>query len=299
MSPSMRITNQTIVDAVVRNLNAHLERLDELQRQLTSGKRLTRPSDDPAALGLALTYRSAIETGKQYLRTMDGATAWLNATDSALGSASDLLQNVRTLAVQGGNDSLGQSERDALATQVDQLLNQLVDVGNSTFQGQRLFAGLKTDTVPFSLNAGPPTTVSYQGDNGAMLREIDLHTSVSINVPGSTAFPAAFAALVQLRDDLRSGNSAAIRGADLSSVDSALNGVLATRADVGARVNRVEAASAWQQKLQVHLTELLTKTEDVDYTEAITKFTTEETVYKAALQAGTYALQPSLMDYLK
>jgi flagellar hook-associated protein 3 FlgL len=230
---------------------------------------------------------------------MDSSAAWLQATDSTLGSATDLLQRARELAVQGANDTLDTNQKGDIAAEVDQLLQQMVQLGNATLKGQRLFAGLKTDANPFTLNAGPPTTVSYGGDSGQMQREIDVGTTLAINMPGNTAFAPAFSALVSLRDNLRAGNSAAVRATDLPGVDAALDTVLTTRATVGAKVNRLEAAQSRQQELQARITELLAKTEDTDYTAAISDFTQQQTVYQASLQTAAKTLQPSLMDYLR
>jgi len=295
----MRVTSPMVSDTVLRNLQNNLAALERLQNQLTSGKRLNRPSDDPPAVETALNYHATIAAGEQYLRNMDSATAWLQATDSTLGSATDALQRVRELAVQGGNDTLDAGQRTDIAAEVDQLLQQMVQWGNASLKGQRLFAGLRTDADAFTLNPGPPTTVTYNGDNGQMLREIDVGTTMAINTPGNATFGPAFSALISLRDDLRANNTAAVRTTDLSNLDAALDTMLTTRANVGAKVNRLEAAQDRQQQLQARITELLSKTEDTDYTAAISDFTQQDTVYKASLQAAAKALQPSLMDYLK
>jgi flagellar hook-associated protein 3 FlgL len=295
----MRITNPMVSDTVLRNLQNNLAELERLQNQLTSGKRLSRPSDDPPAVETALNYHATIAAGEQYLRNMDSSSAWLQATDATLGSANDLLQRARELAVQGANDTLDTNQKADIAAEVDQLLQQMVQLGNATLKGQRLFAGLKTDANPFTLNAGPPTTVAYSGDNGQMLREIDVGTTMAINTPGNSVFAPAFAALISLRDNLRAGNSAAVRATDIPGVDAALDTVLTTRASVGAKVNRLQGAQDRQQQLQARITELLAKTEDTDYTAAISDFTQQDTVYKASLQAAAKALQPSLMDYLR
>jgi flagellar hook-associated protein 3 FlgL len=295
----MRVTNPMMSDTVLRNLQTNLAALERLQDQLTSGKRINRPSDDPPAVETALNYHATIAAGEQYLRNMDSATGWLQATDATLGEATDLLQRARELAVQGANDTLGADQRTGIAAEVDQLLQQMVQLGNASLKGQRLFAGLRTDANPFTLNAGPPTTVAYGGDNGQMLREIDVGTTLAINTPGNGTFAPAFAVLVSLRDNLRAGNASAVRTTDVPAVDAALDTVLNTRANVGAKVNRLESAQDRQQELQVRITELLAKAEDTDYAKAISEFTLQDTVYKASLQAAAKAMQPSLMDYLR
>ena len=294
----MRVTHHMIVDTVLNNLNENLRRLEDSQRQLSSGQRLNQPSDDPPAVERALTYRAALNAGEQYLRNIDAARSWLQASDSALDSATQALQRARELAVQGANDTLGPDQEQALAAEVDQLLAQLVALGNSTLRGQYLFAGYSTQTAPFTLNAGPPTTVTYNGDSGAMLREINVGVTLQINAPGNSFLPAVFTALINLRDHLRAGDTTAVRN-DLPALDAATDTLLAVRADLGAKLNRLDAAEAQHQAVQVNTTELLSKIADTDYGEAVTQFTTAELAYKAGLQAGARAMQSNLFDYLR
>lgn len=294
----MRVTHRMIVDTVLGNLRENLRRLEDTQRQVSSGRRLGRPSDDPPAVERALTYRAALSASEQYGRNIDAARAWLQASDTALGAATDALQRARELAVQGANDTLGAAQQQALAAEVDQLLAQVVALGNSTLRGQYLFAGYRIQTAPFTLTPGPPTTVTYNGDSGAMLREIDTGVMVQINAPGNSFLPPVFAALIDLRDHLRAGDTAAVRN-DLPALDAAADALQAVRADFGAKLNRLEAADAQRQAVHVGITEQLAQTEDTDYGEAITQLNTAELAYKAGLQAGAKAMQASLFDYLR
>ncbi len=295
----MRITNRMLTDAVLTDISANARRMAALQQQLSSGKRLRQPADDPPGVERALTYRAALTASQQYLATMESSLAWLTATDDALGSATDVLQRAHELAVQGANDTLGPSQMASLAAEVNQLLEHLVALGNATLRGQRLFAGLRTDTNPFTLNPGPPTTVTYNGDAGPMQREIDIGTVIPINVPGNTVFPALFAALINLRDHLQAGDSTAIRTSDLGAIQSGLDSLLAVRADVGARMNRLEAARERQQLLQDHLGNLKSQVEDADFEQTVTDLAMAEAVYKAGLASAARVLQPSLLDYLR
>ncbi len=293
----MRITGQMMADTVSQNLARTLHGLNDVQAELSSGRRISHPSDDPRGVGTALSVRSALATGETYLKTIDSSLSWLNAGDSALGTATEVLQRARELAVEGSSDSLSGNHLAGIAYEVDQLLNEMVGLGNANLGGQRLFAGLRTATNPFTLSAGPPTTVPYTGDTGQMIRQIDVGSTIAINTRGDTVFPPMFTALIQLRDDLQAGNTSAVR-TDIGALDGALDGLLTARADIGGRVNRLESAQARQQQIQTSLTEQLSKVEDTDFAEAITRYSVQENVYKAALAAGSRAIQPSLFDYL-
>jgi len=293
----MRITHGMISDTTIRNLRNNLDRLESLHNSITTGKALSRPSDDPAAVARTLTYNNDIATGEAYLRTMDSSLSWLSATDSALAEAGDLLQRARELAVQGANGALNASDMASIGAEVDSILKQMGVTGNASLRGQRLFAGESIDADPFALtNVAPGYT--YSGDAGQMRREYDQGAFVTINTPGQATFGPAITALMNLRDHLNAGDSAAVSG-DLNTIDAAMDTFLSARAEVGAKVNRIEAAQGRQNLLQVNLEELRSKSEDTDLVEAVSRFSVQETVYKASLQIGGKAIQPSLLDYLR
>src|SRR5262249_47858441 len=163
------------------------------------------------------------------------------------------------------------------------LLKQMIVTGNASLKGQRLFAGEQTDKDPFTLSGSTPG-YTYTGDTGQMRREYDLNAYVVINTPGQATFDPAIKALFNLRNDLNAGNANAISTNDIAAIDQGLDAVLAARADVGAKTNRLEAAQDRQNLLQVNLQDLRSKVEDTDITTAISKFSISETVYNASLQ---------------
>lgn len=293
----MRITHGMVSDTTIRNLRNNLNRLESLHNSITTGKRLSRPSDDPSAVARTLTYNNDIANGEAYLRTMDASVSWLNATDSALAEAGELMQRSRELAVQGANGALNPEDMANIGAEVDSILQQMGVTANATLRGQRLFAGEAIDADPFSLtNVAPGYT--YSGDTGQMRREYDQGAFVTINTPGQATFGPAINALLDLRDHLNAGNSSAVSG-DLTAIDAAMDNFLSARAEVGAKTNRIEAAQGRQSLLQVNLEELRSKSEDTDLVEAVSRFSVQETVYKASLQIGGKAIQPSLLDYLR
>ena len=281
----MRITHQMLADITVSNLRQNVARLEALQNAITTGQRHSRPSDDPPAVTRTLTYTSDIAAGEAYLRTIDSSLTWLNATDDALSSGGQLLQRARELAVQGANGGLNASDMASIGAEVDHLLKQLVVTGNASMRGQRLFAGEKINADPFAL-AGGPTGYAYTGDTGQMMREYDLGATLAINTPGQATFGPAITALTNLRNNLNAGNNGAISSGDLMAIDGAMDTLLAARSQVGAKTNRLEAAQERQSLLQINLQALRSKSADTDYVDAVSKFSVQETVYKASLEVG-------------
>jgi flagellar hook-associated protein 3 FlgL len=295
----MRITSRMVSDTTIRNAQNNLSKLEQLQNQITSGKALTRPSDDPAGVARTMSYNTDSASGETYLRTMDNSTSWLNATDSALDEAGSLLQRARELAVQGANGgTMTTSDLQKIGSEVDNLLQQMVVTGNSSIRGQRLFAGQQIDKDPFALSGSTPG-YTYTGDAGQMRREYDQNAYVVINTPGQATFDPAIKALFNLKNDLNTGNYSAISAADITALDQGMDTILSARAEVGAKTNRLQAASDRQNLLQVNLQDLRSKVQDTDITTAISKFSLQETVYNASLQVGSKSIQPSLLDYLK
>jgi flagellar hook-associated protein 3 FlgL len=277
----------------------NLNRLELLQNSITTGKRVSKPSDDPTAVARALGYASDLAAGEMYLRTMDSSTSWMSATDDALDNAGQLLQRARELAVQGANGgSMTPGDMQQIGAEVDNLLKQMVVTGNASLRGQRLFGGQETDSDPFALSGAFPG-YTYSGDAGQMRREYDVNAYLIINTPGQATFDSAIKSLFNLRDHLNTGNYTAITASDISAVDQAMDTILSARAEVGAKINRVEAAQGRQNLLQVNLEDLRSKSEDTDFAEAVSKFSIQETVYKASLEVGGKAIQPSLLDYLR
>lgn len=294
----MRITNRMLAQTTLRGLNANMEKLEKLESELTSGQKIGVPSDDPIGAAASLEFRASLDEIKQYLKNADSANAWLEATDSALDSVTQVLQRARELAVRGASDTATASDRQAIAAEVAQIMDHAINLANSTFADQYIFAGFRVNSAPFASQGDPPTAVSYNGDGGEITRQIDGRSLVAISVPGNEVFDKVFDALVGLRDDLNANNSTAI-STRLADVDGALDSALAARSEVGARMNRVDSQKDRLESLRVNITSLLSKTQDVDMASAITDFAAQQNTYQAALAVGAKAIQPSLLDYLR
>jgi flagellar hook-associated protein 3 FlgL len=292
----MRITMGMMAESSLRNIEANQNRVQTLQNQITSGSRITRPSDDPIGAAQSLSLQESLDQSTQYGRNIDQATSWLNATDSALGSVTDSLHRARQLAVQASNGTLVASDRNAIQAEVTQLQQHLLDLTHSKYGASYLFAGTRTDQPGFtqaSSSAG-----AYQGNQNPVQREISPGVSMAVNVDPKVTFNALFDALDQLQTGLTTSNPSTLQ-ASLASFDTALDNVNNSRSQVGARVNRLEALKERNDSVSVNLTGLLSQVKDVDMAAAITSFSLSQTVYQASLKASAQTLQTSLLDYLR
>lgn len=295
----MRVSEQSRLNARTNYLQTTTEKLDALQRQLSTGRRIERASDDPAGAALALGHRENIAYEAQMRRNLSSATAFVNATESALAGTSDVLQRVRELTVQASSDTLGAGDRQAVAAEVSQLLDHLVQLANTNFGGAYIFSGHKSDQPAYATTGTPPSAVNYQGDNGQRIRRISKQDAVPVNVVGSQVFGSVFSDLITLRNNLNGSAPASAISASLGPLDSALGRILDARADLGARANRFEAAVSVSEQADMDLQKLRADIEDVDLPSTVVQFQAQENAYQAALGAIGRTANMTLMDFLK
>ncbi|MGL1933909.1 MAG: flagellar hook-associated protein FlgL [Fibrobacterales bacterium] len=163
-----RVTFTHINNVVQRNLQNNYSKLADTQEQLSSGKRITRPSDAPIDITNDLELRSGISTKHQYVRNTQDAESYLLMVDATLNSSNNVLQSIRERAIQGANSTNTAVEREYIAREVRQLLYQMVSVSNSTYKGDFLFSGTNTDKQPYVVESSTEefyTAVNDLNDN--------------------------------------------------------------------------------------------------------------------------------------
>jgi flagellar hook-associated protein 3 FlgL len=297
----MRITTAMMADNSLRNVQANLSRVDQLQNQITSGSRITRPSDDPIGAAQALGLQESLDQSQQYGRNIDQATSWLNSADATLGSVTDALQRARELAVQATSTTLTQSDRGAIQAEVTQLQQHVLTLTQSKYGAYYMFSGTRSDQPGFvSPHASTSVTNpnSYQGNQSPVQREISPGVSLTVSVDPTTTFNDLFDALDGLQTGLASGDTATMSNT-LNQFDTALDSISTARSSIGARVNRLEGLQQRQAAVSVNLTGLLSNIKDVDMPAAITNFSMAQTIYQASRKASAQMLQSSLLDYLR
>lgn len=310
---ALRVTNFMMSQRMLENLWASMRRLDRWNQQLSTGRRISLPSDDPAGTEAAMRLRTTMHATEQYVRNVDDAISWLEATDAALGQVTQALQRARELVVYASNGTLPEDSRQALAMEMNQLVHDLVNVAN-TKHGQRyLFSGENTLVQPFTMTyvdpadpASPIAQVTYHGTSympagGHRGLELEIEAGITLryNIFGDDAFGQAFEALIRAREHMEQGDIEALSSTDLQAVDDALDNLVRWRSEAGARVNRLELVRDRLQQNLINLEKLSGEIEGVDIAEVIMRLKMEENVYRAALGAGARIIQPTLLDFLR
>ncbi|MDI3316793.1 MAG: flagellar hook-associated protein FlgL [Bacillota bacterium] len=299
----MRVTETLRGSQLLLDLQQAEERLMRAQNRIASGRKVSLPEDDPVATADGMRFDSELALDERIGRTAQSAGGWLQATDTALGSIGDILLRARELALQGASDAVPPESRQALAKEVDQLLQQLIQVGNSRFGGRYLFGGVQASggTPPFQPDPSQANYGGYQASSVAI--------SIDITGSGSAGFQlsvtgdqleGAIQAVQNLETQLASGTATAssVAGA-IPAIESALDDVLDLRATVGSRLNRIQDVQSRLQSDQLLLRQSAAKATDVDMTQATIDFSVAQYSYQAALAVGARVVQPSLVDYLR
>jgi flagellar hook-associated protein 3 FlgL len=300
---STRITTSMVQRSVLADLNRVNDRLTRTHEKIASGKEITRPSDDPFNASRALARRESLEATQQHQRNVDDARGWQEITEQALGTITDSMGRVKELLVQAGSESLDQNGRDGILAEINQIIESVKQEGNANVGGRYVFSGTKTDTPPYLAGA----TDAYQGNTDPMVRALGPGVSLPINVIGSDVLGGGQAAgdgkilnvLRDIADHLQAGDTASLRGTDLTRLDDNLSQLLAVRADNGALSNRLEAAGARLDQIAETTTSQLSDIQDADIAKTLIDFNSQQAAYPAALKAGANIIQPSLMDFLR
>lgn len=285
---------------LVSNLQNNYTELSQLQNEVATGQRINTPADDPVGAGLVLQYHSQIAAYQQYQTNATTAGQWLSFSSTTMNQAQSIVQRARDLAVQGSSGTETQSDRAAIASEVDQLYQQLVTIGNTQYNGQYIFGGQSTDQPPYPATGAENTKTN----EGAVLYDIGDGTHVAVNTPGNDFFGQAGAAdnafglLSQLSSDLKNNDASAITNL-LGAFDSRLSAMSAAQADAGARSDRVNLTQNRLQSLSNNLQSLLANVQDANMAQVITQLTTAQTVQQAALSVGAQILVPTLANFLK
>lgn len=306
-----RITSGMTTRSLLSDINDVAARQDATRRQMSSGRQITRPSDDPYSAARTMSLRTDLAGVKQHERNVQEAQSWMSVTDTTLGSITDLAQRARELVVQGATDTLPQTSRNAIADQIDQLVAGMKQEANATYDGRYVLGGSRTNTKPYDATlqttaAGVTPNDGYSGDAASQLREIGPGVTLAVNVRGDEVLggtPGATGNMLGVLRDiathLRAGDTKTLGNADLKAISDQIDNALAVRARVGAGMNRLDTASSRLAQIEESATSMLSDTEDADMAKVLTEYSTQQAVYQSALQAGARIVQTSLLDFLR
>jgi len=301
----IRISTSQIVDSSINSMLDQQARVYDTQVKLSTGRRFTSPSEDPAAAARVLGLSERISMTEQYQENIRAARNRLELEDTVLGNIGNALQRARELTVQGLNDSLGASDRQAIAAEIRQILSEVQEQANTKDgNDEYLFAGNKIQTKPFTDDGAG--TFSYQGDQGQRLVQVGPSTRVAVGDPGldvfmkvsdaaGTANQSVFETLYLLAEEL---DANAPTGDRLTELDNALERINETRAKVGARLQSLDREEDTNASALTRLQATRSQIEDLDIAQAATDLNRQMVVLQAAQQAYVKVNSLSLFNFL-
>jgi flagellar hook-associated protein 3 FlgL len=291
----MRVTTGMSQRHVLSDLRRVQERLASAQDQVSGGKRIEKPSDDPLGAERAMRLNAQLDSTTAYRSSVDESRSWLDATDTALSSVGDIVQRVRELTLQAANGSTTPAGRQSIKLEVDQLTEQAKSTLNSAYDGRHLFSGTATDTPPYSTATGD----AYQGDSAPVVRQIGPGVSVQVNLTGDDVLSGLLPTLRTLSAHLASNDIASLGTTDLKALDAGADNLTAKQSQVGAITNRVDSAGQRLDDFYDVTNAFLSKTQDADLPQALTDLSAQQNALQAALRGGASLIQQSLMDFLR
>jgi flagellar hook-associated protein 3 FlgL len=305
------------------DLNNNLQNMQNIQQQMSTGNIINKASDDPLGASKVMQINTELAQNQQYKTNISGTTDWLNATNTSLDQVNSVLQRVQELLISSSDAAYGSDELKSIKDEVNQNVSQLTQVLNTSYDGQYIFGGTGTSNKPVgtSTTAGGDTTLNYLNSDGTTAATAPTTQNSSLNVEISEGVTTKYnitakdvlqfnnnsGTAIDLRttfqniiNDLNANppNTNGLMTTDLSNIKDAINNNSQLLTNVGAMQNRMQAAQTENQSENTNLTDVLSKTDDVDMAQATMTYSSAQTVYMASLQTSAKILQPTLLDYL-
>jgi flagellar hook-associated protein 3 FlgL len=300
----MRVTQSMLSNNMLRNLSNSYGNMSKYQDQLTTGKKITRPSDDPVVAMKGVMYRTNLQEVEQYKRNFSEAYNWVENSDAALDNVTQAVQRIRELTVQASNSTYDPDQRASIAAEIGQLKEHIEELGNTKVGDKYIFNGTDTLNKPVDLSQ----SVTSENANPVKI-ELSKGVYLTVNIDANNVFSNSsspgdgeglFSDIQGLIDDLKNPSSTVDDiGKYLGFIDEHVSTLLSTRAQLGARSNRLELMEARVDEQEVIANKLMSDNEDADIERVITNLKTQEAVQNAALSVGARIIQPSLVDFLR
>lgn len=318
----MRATQTTTYRSLQSFLDRTSDRLQKLQLQAATGKRINRASDDPTAISPVLSAKTQIQSSDRYIETIESGLDRIDNMDGYLDSIENTLVRAKEISIAAVNGSLSQADMATYADEVHQLRESLLSDANAQVDGKFLFAGFAEDSQPFILNTtydpatydpADPTTypVLYQGDTGQLDFEIAPNELINVNVSGNSlmqgdldndGLPDAgavdlFSVMTTLEENLRAGDTAGLQ-TSTDDLESAADQIRSQRSMKGNIGRRLETARDHMSQIKVDMEAFRSRFEDADILETITGMQQQQQSFQAALSVTGKVSELSILDYI-
>ena len=299
----MRISERMRYDTAASRINDAKEQNAHAMEELSSQRRIEKISDDPIGASQIIRYRDHIENLRQLQANIEYSKGLLERSEEALKGINANLIRAKELAVAMANDTQDGASRQSTGTEIREILDEVVQLGNTTFNGRYVFGGFRNQTPSLSLDG------EFMGDDGIVHIEISSGNYRPVSLNGRAVFEVTpdeqamghFGMIPNLKllyEGLMSNDKNEIHRA-MSELELQLNKTSAGIASVGAMSNALRETGTRLGGDEVIMREQLSKVQDSDIYQATSEFKRTEAVLQGTLMASTKLLQPSLLNFLQ
>ena len=308
----MRVTQAGFYNQASQQMREQQAKVFETQAQLSSGKKLQQPSDDPALATAINNLKSQIDVNQRYLSNLNHMQDTLKMQESTVAGSLDLVSRIKELSIQGANDTYSASDRKTMAIEVKELIAALADLGNTRgTDGAYLFSGYSQGQAPFASSS--TGEVTYTGSTDSLKVMVDDGRSMQLGISGSDIFGSVehldastgatsridlFTTLNNMHAALLTNDGDAIRES-LDKVSSVHEHVIAQQSNIGSRMKRVETLSHAVEDKDYTYKVLQSNMEDLDYIEAASRLKNQSLALQAGQQTFTQLSDLSLFKYIR
>lgn len=300
----MRISTHTLFEVGGSRIGELQSSLAKTSLQISSGRRMLAPSDDPVAAARALEVSQSKAVNAQFDANREYAMNSLSSVENALTNVTSLLQDVKDIVVAAGNPTYSDRERAYQASELRGRLADMMGLANSRDAvGDYLFSGFQTNTAAFAETV--PGVFAYQGDAGQRMIQVDASRQVAVTVTGDAVFQGGGVDVFQAINDLitlletpgTAGLAAGLATAN-QNLGLALDNVLGVRASVGAGMQAVDFFDVAGEERDIHYSQVLSELQDLDYAEALTRLSQQQIMLEAAQKSFVKTSSLSLFNFI-
>jgi len=292
----MRVTEGMSYQTLLRDLAFGQDRLQNAQNEVSTGKKVTTPSDNPIAASDIVRLNTEGNEADQFSKNLNFAKAKLQIADTALDSVEQMVERARTL----GQLSLGEGNpASAYVSELNGLRDQIISAADTTHAGRYIFGGSTTTTQPYVKN--PDTSVTYQGDDQDMPLQVSRNSTLQTQVPGSEIFSGSvdiFSTMSDLATAVQAGDKAAI-DAQVKKLEQFSDVISQARSKVGGYLNTATNVESELSSTGLTRKSELSNVQDADLAKAITELTMSQQQLQATMAVGARLSQLTILDYLK
>jgi flagellar hook-associated protein 3 FlgL len=283
----------------VTTLSNLKSQMDQATEEVSSGKKVVVPSDDPSAYAQNLEVLAEQSQNTQYKSNLTSLQTLSGYYQNSLNTVSSVLTSAKQLAVQMASDTVDESSRTAAASQVNDMISQLVAVGNTKVGDTYIFGGMKADTAPYAADG------TFSGTSAVGQVAVDSSTTMAAGISGNTVFNGSvngqtvniFTTLQQFATDLANNDTGALQ-TDTTNIDNCVDLTANNLSYVGTYADNISSLLTTNSNTDTTLTQTSSSLTGVDMAQAVSDYTTLSTAYQAALYTMSKVESLSILNYL-